>query len=403
MKEIWYLMGLEHRKLWKKKITWISTGVLLVAIVLLGIVQIMMPQYWENEENCSRYEWYQRKRAAVSRLTGRLVDDGFIAEVQDAVREWGTLYIEGEPEYNMATYFEVEAPYIVFMEEAVGVGLYASDLNSYNRFYEGMDDSIRTYYGNFGTNAENLSEGELEELVQMSHDHQPFIYGWFEAYNMYSRSRMTWGIFTCMVVAICLAGMFAGESAVRMDALMFSCRFGRNKIIPAKILTGLCFAVGMTVFMELVSFLCYGLIYGFEGDFLPAQWELSFAVQNLTMGGLCLIESLVGILASLLTAVITMALSAKSKGSNGVLILMFLFLILPNMISFPAEWRLLNAVTELMPSAVSSPYGVISRFVLHLGDHYFWSWQYIIPVYLFLGMLFSMLAYRTFRRRQVGR
>ena len=177
----------------------------------------------------------------------------------------------------------------------------------------------------------------------------------------------------------------------------------KNKIILAKILTGISFAFGMTVVMELISFWEFGILYGFEGADLPAQLLLPFVVQKLTIAELSVIAAGSGIAASMFTSVITLAVSAKIRGSSSVLIIMFLFLFVPLFFSVPSQYKVIAVIFSMLPSLISSCYKEFSCFVLRLGDHFFFQYQYVYAVYLILGTAFAVLAYYSYKHRQVGK
>ena len=172
---------------------------------------------------------------------------------------------------------------------------------------------------------------------------------------MYAETRNGLSFYTCFALVICLSGMFAGEVSSRMEAVVLSTRYGKNKLLAAKLLVGMSLALVVSV-------------------------------------------------AAMFTAAVTMALSAQAKSSSSVLIIGFLFLLIPLFINIPGQYRIPAAVYHLLPSLLPNiQYAFDGSLVLQIGDSFLPEWQSAYPVYLAASTILTVLTYRTFQKHQVGR
>lgn len=400
MREILYLTGLEYKKLWKKKMTWISIGVLFLAMVLSFFVSALGQKYYEGTPIGNQWEWRNREWEATKEKEG-VIDEAFLAEAEKMYGEFLTEYAAvPEEEKDAAWYIEQYSsqvlPYNTFLGTVSAFGSRKNETD-FGQYYQLFEDYLRWYY------EDDLSGEDMEDFVAMSKRNQPFTYGWMRGYDIYIGNQQVWGLFTCLVTAICLAGMFAGETSVRMDALMLSSRYGKNKILAAKLLTGLGFAVLFAAVSCGVNFLMTGAAYGFEGADIAAQMNFPFIAWNVTMGEVAFILSGSRILAAVLTAALTMFLSARAKSSSPVLILMFVFLFVPMFIGVAEQYRIPAIIFALLPTNLMASYGSFNGWIFRIGDAFITEWQYAYPVYLVVGGLLVTAAYVSYRHHQVGR
>ena len=114
------------------------------------------------------------------------------------------------------------------------------------------------------------------------------VFGWHDgplktAKNLIDRI----GLFQALLIMLALSPIFAEEKTLRTDAIQLSAKYGRSKLIGAKLIASILFSVlSLAVFFAL-DVLINGLIYGFEGWGLPVQLEyLTMSVPyGLTFGG----------------------------------------------------------------------------------------------------------------------
>lgn len=400
VRTILYLTGFEYKKLWKKKVTWISIGILLLLMLASAIIGACGQRYYEGTPIGSQLEWGNREREATREKAG-VIDEVFLSGAERSVKDFWQEAEKRESTgedaaWYIENYAEKEMPYNTLLGSISAFGSRRDEVD-FGEYYELYENYLRWYY------EDDLSGEDMEDFVAMSRKNQPFYYDWMRGYDLFISNQQVWGLFTCFVVVICLAGMFAGETSSRMDALILSARYGKNKILAAKLLCGISFSIIFAVFANIVSFLLTGAVHGFEGAEIAAQMLFPFIAWNVTMGEVALILAGSTILAAVLTAALTMFLSARTKSSSPVLILMFVFLFAPLFVGITDYYRIPAFLFDLLPTNLMTSYGSFNGWIFRAGDAFLTEWQYAYPVYLLVGGLLVMTAYRSYGHHQVGR
>ena len=82
------------------------------------------------------------------------------------------------------------------------------------------------------------------------------------------------GMFLAMLIILALAPIFAEEKTLKTDSIQLSAKFGRSKLITAKLIASLMFSMAALLVFFGLDVLINGLIYGFEGWGLPVQLDV---------------------------------------------------------------------------------------------------------------------------------
>ncbi len=276
--------------------------------------------------------------------------------------------------------------------------------------YQGMDDAdfyhahAQMLEGLY--QSEKLSSGEIafhrQELSQVE---KPFFRGGILGFEKYFSMQGALGLAIAFVVAICLAPIFSNEYASHMDALILTSRYGKNKAILAKLLTGFTLAVGITVLCLGAVLLELSASYGFHGWDLPVQacrtgFPSSIPIHMLQMLGIsvgCAVS------ASCLVAAVVMFCSAKIKSSFRVIIVSMIFILLPELLIYTVyEKRPWFMFMNSMPASMMYPGGLISCRLFSIGGHYLYFFQAVPVAYLFFMVVFGVWGHYCFRNHQVS-
>ena len=155
-------------------------------------------------------------------------------------------------------------------------------------------------------------------------------YSWQTGWNMwiYLAESMTGLLLLYLIVST--ATLFSGEYANRTAAILLAAKYGKTRVIGAKLLLGVGWNLAVTILLLGGSFLACGLGYGFDG--LDGQLRMLFMTNNnyaamvrsqtciLTTGEFILAYVLFALAGAIGAAVICMALSAAIKSSAGAVI-----------------------------------------------------------------------------------
>lgn len=211
------------------------------------------------------------------------------------------------------------------------------------------------------------------------------------------------GFFAFAIVAVCIAltPVFAGEYQDRTDAVLLSSRYGRSKLVAAKIVAALAFA---TAYFALAALIIMGValaFFGAEGGDLPVQ-VLSLSIPyDLTMAEATWTAVGIAYLMTLGFAALTLLLSSKLRSQVAIFATCAALVFLTGMIPSGGNAMLLHALylfpinglidQVLFNGLVSYPVG---SFVIDLVG-------LLACVYAIVLAICVPLAVRAFRRHQV--
>ena len=211
------------------------------------------------------------------------------------------------------------------------------------------------------------------------------------------------GFFAFAMVAVCIAltPVFSGEYQDRTDAVLLSSRYGRSKLVAAKIVAALAFA---TAYFALATLIIMGIalaFFGAEGGDLPVQ-VLSLSIPyDLTMAEATWTAVGIAYLMTLGFAGLTLLLSSKLRSQLAIFATCAALVFLTGMIPSGGNAVLLHALylfpinglndQVLFNSLVSYPVG---SFAIDLAG-------LLACVYALVLAACVPLAARAFRRHQV--
>ena len=206
---------------------------------------------------------------------------------------------------------------------------------------------------------------------------------------------------TMVAVCIALTPVFSGEYQDRTDAVLLSSRYGRSKLVAAKIVAALAFA---TAYFALATLIIMGAalaFFGAEGGDLPVQ-VLSLSIPyDLTMAEATWTAVGIAYLMTLGLAGLTLLLSSKLRSQLAIFAACAALIFLTGMIPSGDNAVLLHALylfpinglndQVLFNSLVSYPVGSFAIDLVGL----------LACVYALVLAACVPLAARAFRRHQV--
>jgi len=205
------------------------------------------------------------------------------------------------------------------------------------------------------------------------------------------------------VMCICIAPIFASEYQSGADAVILSSRYGRSKLISAKLKASILFTTGLYG----ISILLYTMItlgiYGAEG------WNANLQILSLLAPfPMTILEAyawiiLIGYLGCLMMMSITLVLSSRLKSPFPVIIWSMVILFGSMFIPYSKSSRTINQFIQLLPNKIMDGYDAITHYEVY---HFFGQ---ILPRHLvmagvaFIVMVLLMpISYRGFKKHQVA-
>lgn len=404
MKEILTLAGYEYKKIFQRKVNWIALGVVFIITVFSGAAMTFGEVDIEGERVVSQREALQEEREAVEALNGTLIDDKLLAEAETAYANVGEggYWINGGVDYE--TYKTNIYPYGFIQHVSSALkGDYGSGSGTITgeEFYDSREAYMKKIYEENG-----LSSGEIEKHVsEMEELDTPMTYGWTQGYHRYNQLVFMNGMFLAFALAICIAPLFAGEYTSRVDQLILTSKYGKNKAISAKLLTGFSFAFLSSLLLNLVLLVEIGIIYGLGNWDLPIQsisdgFFMSIPINLLTMTVIIVVYQ---VLSACMSGIVIMFCSQKMKSPFGVMIVAALLTFVPLFLSSVSpDKRILYLLIRFLPNGVMEGSWIFDDLLFHIGNGYFYIFQVVPVVWILLSVVAGILVYRGFRKRQIG-
>ena len=201
-------------------------------------------------------------------------------------------------------------------------------------------------------------------------------------------------------MAICLAPLFAGEYANHTDQLLLSAKYGKGKLIKAKLFTGFSITAIITLSITIQSYFQSMLTFGFDGGNANVQIYDALFPYPLTLKQAALLQSICVFFACMCMSALTMFLSSRMKSSFGVIILSSLILITPMFIKLSAYPLIGYLLFHLMPANMMQYDYVFSMIPYEISD-------FILPPYVMMPivavcitLLLIPFTYQGFKNHQ---
>lgn len=404
MREILNLAGYEYKKIFQRKVNWIALGAVFIMVLVFGAALTFGDVYVEGERVGSRREELQEQRKAVEALNGTLIDDELLAEAEKAYANVGegSYWINGNVDYE--TYKASIYPYGFIRANS---SILKEDYGSKSKPITGEEFyDLRESYMKQSYETQKLSRGEIEKHVsEMEELDTPMTYGWTKGYNRYNQLVFMGGMFLAFALAICIAPLFAGEYTSRVDQLILTSKYGKNKAIWAKLLTGFSFAFLSSLLMNLVLLVEIGIVYGLGNWELPIQsmtdgFFLSIPINLLTMTVIVVVYQ---VLSACMSSAVIIFCSQKMKSPFGVMIVAALLTFVPLLLTAVSpDKRILYLLIRFLPNGVMEGTWIFDDLLFHIGNGYFYIFQVVPVVWVLLSVAAGIAVYQGFRKRQIG-
>ena len=223
----------------------------------------------------------------------------------------------------------------------------------------------------------------------------PFYYEAADPWRKMDLYAGAFGVILVILVAVLTSGIFADEFETGACAIFFTTCYGRTKGIRRKIFTGLITATAVYgTGIGLLSAVVFS-ITGVSGAGTCIQIENSYAVYALTHAQQYALILFCGYIAALLSAAVSMLISAKSHSvSLAVCVPILLFCAMP----FIGRVLPFDTFFELTPDQLLNLYTILPvPFVYHMGPLVFRQVPCLMIMYLVVTFALLPLIYRVSR------
>ena len=355
------LVKFEYRKIFQKHRTAIT---LLLGIFLTAfscVVPLLGNHYIEGEVFESHYEGMKKDREYIRGLSGREINSGFLSEATEA---YSRIPLTGESYANTDEYQQYVRPYNEIIHTIGKVyninslkELFSISRESLDNFYAVRQSIVEKNIESTAKSAKKANSINLSRKVKT-----PFIYSYTNGYKSFFSQMYITAILICFICSICISPLFAGEYAEGMDDLILSSKYGKNKIIYAKIFTGISFTVLLSIVFTIVSYVTVMMFYGWDGSSSPIQLYLPLSIVPFTMGKVTVLYFVLVLFGNILSSALTMVLSSIFRSPFTVLVIMTAITVFPLFISVSKDVLWIYHLSNFIPVKMFSLDNIISIF-----------------------------------------
>ncbi len=309
------LISFELKKIIRKR----STVLIILSALFISLSTIFFgamteTSYITETEKLRGFQAIENERNIQGQFSGYLTED-YINQInieaeQNNPKYWGVLPAIGVQEDRL--------PNIISDLTAGNInGIYDNILNG------PLTDKPRPV----GTS------NEVDKLLKMYEQVQvPFYFDYYDGWEKMSSSfSILVALVVSAIIVICLSPVFSEEYSQKTDAIILTTKYGKNKVILAKIISSLIFVLSIYLLFGTLNFTLHAAIYGLDGSnaniqlhgwYYQSPYNFTFLELNLVSMGL----SLIGLL---FIAVITLFISSKVKSPFITVILSAAVLYIP--------------------------------------------------------------------------
>lgn len=276
------LLGYELKKIFSRKITLLA---LLIAAVFIALISSGLPIGSVSTNSRDNYgnidaELLQHNKEITKAYTGIVTDEKIDRIIEDYGLTAVMQDIGGQADAQ-------EKKYTVDYERNE-----LTDLVLYN------------FVDNWGNRISVDTRAPGNELV----------YAFSEGYDEFIWDYKLVAALAVILAIIGISPVFSSDYAEKTDSLVLTTRFGKNRLIWARVLAAVIFACTAWLLLSGICALLNGSIFGFEGfekSYIMINIGAGGYVGGLSVGGFSLIYMALALTAVMISAFLTMLLSSK--------------------------------------------------------------------------------------------
>ncbi|MDE5974546.1 MAG: ABC transporter permease subunit [Eubacterium sp.] len=406
------LIKLEMKKLCRRKLTIIVTVCGFLATVLFFSLPFLQFLAWDQDGNMlSRSEAIEYRHKCYDSISGEITEERVtqdLKEYQEKRNNPDNIIIEkdGEVTFTDEVFFGYLSPRSSYMDMLGNTyipnqlghnNITKIDLTNGADFYNTRNEIVK----NLITNNYDLTESEKEYWLDKNEKiNEPYEYGYALGWSSFGDTAVML-IISILGICIALASVFANEYQAGTDAVILSTRYGKSKIIYAKIITSFVFATAVFTVNAITALAIPLITRGADGANLPLQIMDTTIPYPLTFLQATLITIGIAYAVMLGLVSITLLCSAKMKTAFPVLIIDVLFIFIPIFLK-PGSNALWNRIAWLLPYNSMSGLSIFKEYLSYpTGITVFSVLSMIVILYFAITLTALPLAGRGFKKHQV--
>ena len=398
MNNFWTLVRFELKKILSRKLTGIAFGIVFMIMLVFGFYRAFV-SHEVNGVRVTAHEEEMQRKAEVKKLAGRLINDELLEEVLAAAAE-GT---------DKLGAYEESYKEIVMTLNSGGVinGLTVSKWKEHFDIAEEEELIYALRKQRVEKSFENqyLTDGEKEywREVLANEASEPWEFDYYQGVHFVWVAAYTAIVLIALMLAVCLANLFADEHQKKTDQLVLCARNGSKVLCGAKITAGLLFTMTSTGLVLLATSVPQLIMFGADGWNAPIQLIAPASMVQMTFGEMILYTYTLAIIASLLYCSIILCCSELFRNSTvAVMAVIVVLVLVPMMVIVPYEYRVLSQIFDLNPINVIAIWSATDYRLMPFFGGYLTVYQVAPVLYTVLAAVFMWIGSRAYLRYQVS-
>ena len=395
MKKIAPLFIYEFKKICYRKIVWVIGSVILLLCAFLSISDLVSTSvYYEvNGKEVSGYEMMKINRQNARDLSGKLIDDTLLQEMNKSYTKAGTtdnssqnvetssdgnqmVVLSGDTEDDVGNDIQPYTPIYSFVQQIMGD---SKDMlnSSANDIYAERENTISENRADQMLNEKEMDYWKRKDTQIKT----PFTYAYSEGWSNMWEYAYPLNYMLLLMLAICLSNIFSIEYVRKTDAIIMCSRYGKTQLYYAKIFAGIVFGIIVAILFFGVTLLSSIIVYGADGFNTALQIAFPTATRNMSIGNAVCMLFLLFVLISVLYSV-------------GIMFLTML-------IDIPYQFRIASQIYDLLPTNLLVKWELWDDRLVSILEKCFTNFEIAPFVYVIVILLFLFLGKRKYQKYQI--
>lgn len=401
MSNFWSLVKFEYKKIIVKK-SFIGAVIIMLFVAIVGMISpYFSTGTSRNGHSLSGAKNQKLNKEAQQSVAGYVDDEMIAAVIAKNVEARDNIDEDGDYEWDI--YNSNIRPYNTLRDNLIRVLSPVNNSNFEN--FNSLDNasgidfySLRTKLLEDTLKAANCPQKEIDKSLELNATVQtPFYQDYAGGYSTFLIRIKTCTIFFIVCIAMCIAPVFSGEYVQKTDALILTTKYGKSKMIIAKIVAAISFSLIFLLAALLIAAICTLGLYSWTGANVSFQYYDFLSVADITMLQAVIIYCLAVLCVAVVISAITLLCSSRLS-PFATIVTVILILFSGMFLNIPMEnLRMLNYLFQAkVVLGLVFDQRLADLFGVYMLPYHF------IPIICFVGtIIFIPFAYRNFKNHQV--
>ncbi len=395
-----YMIGYEWKKIFSRRFNILAMLAGYALALICTFNYIYQESYFDpqTEEYVDGIQAFEQQRHDEHMRT-EVLSEEYVTEVVRDVQANGTGDLESDEAYinvlrpNYPMLNLISKNYTDMRDDTDFNVLNQIDTKNGIGFYERRIEKLSDYL-NLDFSFGNYSEAEKEYWMEKEQSVQtPFAWGDFRIADK-AADLISVMFYFLFVIGVCIAPVFASEYETGADALLLTTKYGKTRLILAKIAAAVLFGIGYAVPVIGLCAALIGCSVGFSGMELPVQlWETTIP-YDWSMGKAVLVSMALMLLVMLTFTLFTLMLSARCRSAMISLAIGVVVIIAPSFFPMSKNYRVWNQINYLFPVRLISIKDILRAFNSYQFGPVILSYLGMIVIVYLIVSLISLLGIR---------